>query len=381
MEPLQALPGVTPVRISYHAFLGTVWSGVGISGLTLGCRLYSRYRGPGRVFWDDVFAIASFILVSVSAALWQWAARDMYYVLDVEAGLDTYHPDFVSRAQRWLLVSLIIYLLFYTSLFPIKLSFLYFFRRLGQGIDFYQYFWWPIMFASLVTFIVSISDTRYQCLAGSTDFIFANCNQPAEINKTNATLRANASLDIISDFLTMLLPAVLLWNVRIPTTKKLAVLGLFSLSLFTIAIAAVRVGDLDTTRRPDGQDDVTLLWFWSSIEASVAIVVSSLSAFPQLFAHSHRKDRPNFTPSDTYRQMIARIRSGKSDRRDPYVDLTNISRSVDSDQARMRHNPGFSSDASAESVADILSPSRPVARAYAEQRLDETEMPKNGISQ
>ncbi|RYC55255.1 hypothetical protein CHU98_g10949 [Xylaria longipes] len=344
MEPLQALPGVTP---------GTVWSGVGISGLTLGCRLYSRYRGPGRVFWDDVFAIASFILVSVSAALWQWAARDMYYVLDVEAGLDTYHPDFVSRAQRWLLVSLIIYLLFYTSLFLIKLSFLYFFRRLGQGIDFYQYFWWPIMFASLVTFIVSISDTRYQCLAGSTDFIFANCNQPAEINKTNATLRANASLDIISDFLTMLLPAVLLWNVRIPTTKKLAVLGLFSLSLFTIAIAAVRVGDLDTTRRPDGQDDVTLLWFWSSIEASV----------------------------DTYRQMIARIRSGKSDRRDPYVDLTNISRSVDSDQARMRHNPGFSSDASAESVADILSPSRPVARAYAEQRLDETEMPKNGISQ
>lgn len=67
----------------------------------------------------------------------------------------------------------------------------------------------------------------------------------------------------------MVLPIVLLWNVRIRWSKKIAVLGLFSLSLVTIAIAIVRVADINATRRPDGNEDVSFLWLWSAIEPAV----------------------------------------------------------------------------------------------------------------
>lgn len=67
----------------------------------------------------------------------------------------------------------------------------------------------------------------------------------------------------------MLLPTILLWRTKIRLAKKLAILGLFSLSLITIAIAIARVADINVTKRPDGNLDNSYLWLWSVIEPSV----------------------------------------------------------------------------------------------------------------
>lgn len=59
-----------------------------------------------------------------------------------------------------------------------------------------------------------------------------------------------------------------------------------------------------------------------------AIAVSCLSAFPQLFAQSSRTTKPEFSPSDTYRRMISRIRSREkngSGRSDTLMDISAIS--------------------------------------------------------
>lgn len=67
----------------------------------------------------------------------------------------------------------------------------------------------------------------------------------------------------------MLLPAILLWNVRIRLAKKIAIFGLFSLSIITMVVAIIRTVMLDTTRRPDGNFDTSYLWLWSVIEPVV----------------------------------------------------------------------------------------------------------------
>jgi hypothetical protein len=54
-----------------------------VSTILLGVRLYSRFRGPRRLFLDDGFAIFAGCLIITTGGLWQWAARDMYWTLDV----------------------------------------------------------------------------------------------------------------------------------------------------------------------------------------------------------------------------------------------------------------------------------------------------------
>ncbi|GAP88754.1 hypothetical protein SAMD00023353_1201770 [Rosellinia necatrix] len=375
----QALPGVTPPGVSYNGFLGAVWAGVAVSGLVLSCRLYSRHRGPRRLFWDDVFAIASFSLVLITGALLQWVAKDMYYVINVQAGLATFQPNFYERFRRWLQVALIVELFFHTSLILIKLSFLFFFRRLGNGIDYFRYIWWPVVALSLIFYVVSVGNVNYTCLVEPLDIILSKCNTPEEVNRTDRQLKANAALDVASDFLTMLLPAILLWNVRIPWTKKLALFGLFSLSIITMTIAIVRVASIGLTKRPDGQDDVSCLWLWSAIEPPVAIVVSCLSAFPQLFAQSHQK--PSFTPSETYRRMMSGIRSGENRRQNSWMDITVKSQPGKSFQSTNgAPDLEFLTQNTQDSLLGVLTPNRITNQTHAEPPLLSSPSHDNGIT-
>lgn len=79
------------------------------------------------------------------------------------------------------------------------------------------------------------------------------------------------SLRILSPTLikVMVIPFALLWKVQIPQRKKIAFIGLFSLSLITIAIAIARTADLGATVLTGGQLDSTYLWLWSAIQSSL----------------------------------------------------------------------------------------------------------------
>lgn len=65
----------------------------------------------------------------------------------------------------------------------------------------------------------------------------------------------------------MLLPIILLWNVQIRLGKKLALVGIFSLSIVTMAVAIARAADIGATQKSNGLPDSTYLWFWSSLQS------------------------------------------------------------------------------------------------------------------
>ncbi|KAI0594166.1 hypothetical protein F4775DRAFT_575051 [Biscogniauxia sp. FL1348] len=307
MEPMP------PPKVPYTAYLATIWAFVAVSGITLTCRIVSRFRGPHRLFWDDGFVIFSWILSLITAAIWQWAATDMYYIMNVQAALATYDPErYMTSLRNWLNTSLTAELFFYTALVSIKLSFLLFFRRLSSGINHFKYIWWPVLVIAVGSYIGAVGNVDYKCLVGTLEQITGVCQEEHELRFTTDTLKANAALDVLTDFLIMLLPTILVWNTRIRWSKKLALISLFSLSIITIVIAIVRAVMVDSERRPDGNPDVTWLWFWSAVEPSVAIIVCCGSAFPQLFTTSTRSPKkPEFSPSDTYLRMMSRIRASR----------------------------------------------------------------------
>ncbi|ETS85982.1 hypothetical protein PFICI_04007 [Pestalotiopsis fici W106-1] len=179
-----------------------VWTGVAVSALTLLGRLFARFRGMHRLYWDDVSVIAAFILVVITGALWQWGAPAMYYVLNVQAGLELYDQTrFFPDMKRWLLVSLIVELFFYTSLLLIKLAFILFFKRLGQRIKFFKWIWWPVLVVTLGSYFGSVGNVDYKCLIAPVETILQECNTASSIGFVVTTLKANCALDIFTDFL------------------------------------------------------------------------------------------------------------------------------------------------------------------------------------
>lgn len=181
---------------------GVIWAGTWLSFIFLGLRLVSRFRAePRQIFVDDGLAIFAWILILVNAALWQWNASDMYYILDISSGLTGPDADFFSRLVIFARVQFAVELLFYTTLFAVKLSFLFFFRRLGERVRGHQYIWWPALVMSVVTYAVSLGDGLYTCELGSAETLVTYCNSVSATNFTVATLKANCALDVFSDLL------------------------------------------------------------------------------------------------------------------------------------------------------------------------------------
>lgn len=143
----------------------------------------------------------AYILLLVTAGLWQWAAKDMYYVLNANAGLVQIGPDFTKRMHRFLVVSFIVEIFFYTILIMFKLSLLFFFKRLGSNADRFNYFWWPTLVFSICTYLVAIGDVDYNCIFGSLERIEVSCNSHAGTYFLKVTLDVNCALDVLSDFL------------------------------------------------------------------------------------------------------------------------------------------------------------------------------------
>lgn len=130
----------------------------------------------------------------------------MYYVLNVNAGVAKLEPDFAQRVRRWLNISFMVELFFYTTLILFKLSMLFFFKRLGSHVDRFNYLWYPILALSICTYVISIGNIEYKCIFNDLATITTYCNTPKATKFLKDTLDANCALDVLTDFLSKSLP-------------------------------------------------------------------------------------------------------------------------------------------------------------------------------
>ena len=76
------------------------------------------------------------------------------------------------------------------------------------------------------------------------------------------------------------LPLYLAARVRLPLSQKLALGGIFSLGVIIMVFAVIRIV---VTNRDNTHPEVSWLNLWSQIEASVAVIISSLAPFKSFF--------------------------------------------------------------------------------------------------
>ena len=252
----------------------------------------------------------------------------MYTQQEVIAGLRLPPPTFLSDIIKSEKFTDAITSLLGASIVSVKFSFLFFFRALLRRQKKMMAWWWCIFAIMVPTAIVMVFAFLIICASWNqeifgrstscsaridnhevlTDAFKVKCVTPAANLRQNAVLKSITTLDIFTDVfrkswhlrlakcaviltseLVISVPIILLWNVQIGIRRKLALGGILSLSICTIIISIIRLAGGDAN---NGELDQSWVIFWYDIEAAIAIIIVSVSAFRALFvAHQAMKYR------------------------------------------------------------------------------------------
>ncbi|PYH54844.1 uncharacterized protein BO96DRAFT_424449 [Aspergillus niger CBS 101883] len=160
-------------------------------------------------------------------------------------------------------------LLYVLGLCFIKLSLLWFYLRL-ETRRFMQWLVYSVIFIVLGVSISSFFVDTLSCIPPSK---FWNSTKSGHCMSTASQQKfyeVNGILVIVMDILIWAVPIPMLWRVRISLRKKIAVLGVFSVGLLSIAAACVRYNTvLQLANNPDETYVLAASLNWCGIEAYV----------------------------------------------------------------------------------------------------------------
>ena len=162
------------MRSSYAQFQAlilnqeTLWAGVAVSFFFLLFRFYVRLKIFRRLHIEDALVLAAWLMNLANAAIWQKNSKNLYLFIAVESGqMARPAPEHFSYIYTEFHSMFASYILFYTALWSIKLSFLLFFRELGNDIRRQRIFWYCVLAYTVASYITCLGMIDYKCLLES----------------------------------------------------------------------------------------------------------------------------------------------------------------------------------------------------------------------
>ena len=137
-------------------------------------KLIIRHKVLHRLFWDDAFYAAAFVLLLASNILYTIQAQTSYRIIAVEEGkVPPLPPDVLNAMLHTTLqFNFALSLLFWTCLYAVKLSFLFLYRLILDRSGFRLLAWRMVLGVVFVCY--------WLCLAG----LFAECGTASNLIKT-----------------------------------------------------------------------------------------------------------------------------------------------------------------------------------------------------
>jgi hypothetical protein len=176
-----------------------------------------------------------------------------------------------------------------------KLSILFFYRAIASRTTFRRVIWATIVFVSLSTIAITIGSI-FQCQRPSDAFSvaqfasqFKNPGQP-KIRRGkcfNPTLLwvFSAAINLFTDVVILLVPIPTLLSLRVPISKRLALVGIFSVGIMAIVASCVRMWIMalwSESISNSGQFGAELL-LWGQVEVNAGIQSASVPFLRLLF--------------------------------------------------------------------------------------------------
>ncbi|KAI5840097.1 hypothetical protein DFP73DRAFT_197025 [Morchella snyderi] len=252
-------------------FIGFTVLAVMVVGLRFWTRLYI-IRNIGMDDWFILAATINLLASTVTNCLVVKYYSFGMHVWDIVADYGTLalKMDFANQ------------LVYHPILALTKISILVFYYRLSVSGAFRQTVMALIIINVALTVSIFFADF-FQC--SPINYIWDKSIEGGKCIDTKAFFISSAALNIVSDFVVLLLPIPMVWKLKINMKKKIALISLFSLGGFVCAVSVVRLQSIINMFNPN-QADPTFEpgFFWSGIECSLAIVCASAPSLKPFFA-------------------------------------------------------------------------------------------------
>lgn len=162
-----------------------------------------------------------------------------------------------------------------TSIFAVKIGFLYFFRKIVQMRS-RQYLFWKIVVLITVIFSLYFMIIPFIACPIFGPRAVVQCQGSAVRWKIDFLSYLGFATDCFTDLLIVLIPLLVLRRAKADLRQKITVAIFLSVSSVMVFVAIVRVS---TMRTSQGVFDYTWTNLWLYLEGGIAIIMISLSAF------------------------------------------------------------------------------------------------------
>lgn len=143
---------------------------------------------------DDLYFVNHFMLLvkdyilSTDIIPFQLSQDDLLAFQSLPAHVDRFY-----KAHTALLF------LFFTTLWCIKLSFLFFFRRLYLNMGKLLWIWWAISIFTIATWVCCVGTIDYRCYSNGLIYVAQHCLTTESYNLQSANFFGSCILDILTD--------------------------------------------------------------------------------------------------------------------------------------------------------------------------------------
>ncbi|KAI9777321.1 MAG: hypothetical protein M1839_008929 [Geoglossum umbratile] len=272
-----------------------IWTMIGVNTVFVIARTFARYTKLRKLQLEDIMMFLALAFFLSMAGVYLLVLPPLYRVIDVSAGTKPLYPAFFKDAYLIIKGFFATTMLFWATLWAVKVSLLLLFRRLMVGLTHYMRLWWALLAFTMITFVGCIVSEVLSCEHWFRIDIRGSCNSDRDEYAQKICLFYALAADLITDILIMALPMRLLWNLRISLAEKISVACIFGVGVICMIFATIRVISI-SEKAATGQASPTWLALWAVIEDSVAIIVGCLPSFAVVL----RSFRPKRTTYGAY---------------------------------------------------------------------------------
>jgi hypothetical protein len=170
-----------------------------------GARWYKIRRVPYEM--EDIFLYVALVSFIIMCALYLATIPTYFNIIAIEAGLMEAYPSITHDLVVMLKEFFVVQFFFWLTLWSVKWTLLFMFKRLTEGLPTYNRIWWAVFSFSILTFIGSCISNFTSCSSMHAWFTAGECETPRDARAKNISLWFGLGSDLATDILSTALCA------------------------------------------------------------------------------------------------------------------------------------------------------------------------------
>ncbi|KAK4163295.1 hypothetical protein QBC43DRAFT_319846 [Cladorrhinum sp. PSN259] len=295
--------------VTHQNLLILIWACFSCAFLVVSLRAFVRWRSMGthRPTADDCWTLLALVSLLALCILDTIQLPSLYYITGVLEGTIPVSADIIYHTKRHLRFQFPITILFWTVLWSVKAAFLALYYRLFVDLTIYRRIWYFLAVFTGLAYGGCIITLVFSCGPNPANFFgFATCATPQHVWASNFSVWFSTSIDVFTDLCIMAMPLGLISNVNVTWRQRLGLVTVFCLGFVMIAFAIVRANQVLQAKQ---FVNLTLLMVWSTLTASISVIVGTLPALKALITN-RKKQHGTHKSTGSHNKSVRSVRMG-----------------------------------------------------------------------